>query len=272
MAFLKRTSGLRWIAIVGLTSLIASCSTISSQNSCVRNEASESRSPLYYYEEPFFEDDFNSGFFTRTLRVESQPEPTAANPHSWMFSLHGTTEKSKGRISFLFMKPWALSEQIGNTFSLSKWRRFFQSCNSQGNEPVLIIEEVLRDEEGKLVLVSVGGPIDSEGRMHTAPDLTPEIRVSWSDVGCQTGNNLEGVPYTGKSTIVGIQVEELGGTQNSVVVKPGERDSITIQNREYVLAVSYAWLPITSSGAICGETKWTLYQKGFFKQDESVYP
>lgn len=218
---------------------------------------------INFGEEPRFDADYDTGFVERELTVTgSRTIPRYGSEGSqWGTVLVGSTEKSELELVFHLPWPWRVSEQQGQLMQYRNWRRFSECLSSDGmNEAMIVAEDVLRDSEGRLLLLSATDvPVGADGLILLAPELSTELSAYWESIGCASQQPGDSLPLEPGA----IRMEFVDGS--SVRVAAGEQVEVVLAGDSYILAVATA--SSRSKDARCGSSVWALMRRDFLRED-----
>ncbi|MFH0903539.1 MAG: hypothetical protein V2A73_23160 [Pseudomonadota bacterium] len=192
----------------------------------------------------------------------------------WSDNFLGKTEENADA-KLIFSLPYDKDKDGDNTLFatigigdvlLLKWTLQVTSCLSGqdapgiAREPRTLNETELRSKEGELLLLYVeAAPLADNGVVLLEPTLTPEISVSWKNLGCPSTPNRSGTPSGEIPVEIRVSAKASG---EEAAATFGHRDSLTIGGSRYVLAVARAFVHEKADG--CGHTKWLLYREDLF--------
>jgi hypothetical protein len=164
----------------------------------------------------------------------------------------------RGGVSYSLTVPDVLADLKGRTVAWASHREPAGCPSSEGEEPVLLAADTLRDEKGRLLLLTVpSAPTVPGGDVLLPPGLVPELKVRWEDASCEVGRDA-------RTRGVRLRVEVQGG--RSVSASVGETVPLTLDGVRYEARVTSAR---TAASGRCGQAVFTVFREGLREQQSA---
>ncbi|MFP2906913.1 hypothetical protein ACLESD_18085 [Pyxidicoccus sp. 3LFB2] len=178
----------------------------------------------------------------------------------WASVLEYETGEVRGGVSYSLTVPDVLADLKGRTVAWVSHREPAGCLSSEGEEPVLLAADTLRDVQGKLLLLTVpSAPTEPGGDVLLPMGLVPELRVRWEDAGCEAGQGAR----TRGVRLRFQDAKSRGPTPRSVAASVGETVPLTLGGLRYEVRVARA--RVDTSGR-CGQAVFTLFRAGLREQ------
>ncbi|WP_164017487.1 hypothetical protein [Pyxidicoccus trucidator] len=174
----------------------------------------------------------------------------------WASVLEYETAEVRGGVSYSLTVPDVLADLKGRTVAWASHREPAGCLSSEGEEPVLLAVDTLRDEKGKMLLLTVpSAPTEPGGDVLLPAGLVPELRVRWEEAGCEAGQGA-------RTRGVRLRFEDArarGTAPRFVAASVGETVPLTLGGTRYEVRVVRA--RVDTSGR-CGQAVFTLFREG----------
>ncbi|QSQ22533.1 hypothetical protein JY651_46745 [Pyxidicoccus parkwayensis] len=190
----------------------------------------------------------------RRFTVARQLQGAYRYQDQWASVLEYETGAVKGGVSYSLTVPDVLADLKGRKVAWASHREPAGCLASDGEEPVLLAGDTLRDEKGRLLLLTVpSAPTTPDGDVLLPPGLAPELRVHWEDTGCEAGKGTR---------TRGVRLRFESGAA-SVPVSLGETVHLTLSGVRYEVRVARA---VADSAGRCGQAVFTVIREGLREQ------
>jgi hypothetical protein len=190
----------------------------------------------------------------RRFTVARQLQGAYRHQDQWASVLEYETDAGKGGVSYSLTVPDVLADLKGRKVAWVSHREPGGCPASEGEEPVLLAGDTLRDEKGRLLLLTVpSAPTTPEGEVLLPPGLVSELRVRWEDAGCEAGQGA-------RTRSVRLHFD---GGAASVSVSVGETVPLTLNGQRYEVRVARAVAEVSGR---CGQAVFTLFREGLREQ------
>ncbi|MBZ4416019.1 hypothetical protein [Myxococcus sp. RHSTA-1-4] len=196
----------------------------------------------------------------RRFTVARQLQGAYRYQDQWASVLEYESGPVCGGVSFSLTVPDVLADLRGRAVTWASHREPAGCLSSDGEEPVLLAGDTLRDGKGKLLLLTVpSGPTTPGGEVLLPPGLVPELRVQWEEAGCavEQGARTRGVRLRFEDA------RARNGASIPVVARVGETVPLTLNGTRYEVRVARA--RADTSGR-CGQAVFTLFREGLREQ------
>jgi hypothetical protein len=164
-----------------------------------------------------------------------------------------------GRMSLETASPWEARDSTGARL---RWSRFRAAARCGDGTAALLAEDVLRDAEGRLLLLTASVPLADHGKVPVIASLAPEIELEWQDIGCEERTDSEGYP----AVTVGL-LGKVEGQRWAAGLGAWTRFSLA--GRDYLATASLAE---RRTGRDCGAARLVLFEDGFFARGHDAVP
>ncbi len=154
-----------------------------------------------------------------------------------------------GELHLDLAAPWRAMDYSGSTL---RWTHFRQASACSDGTLATLGEDLLRDGQGTLLLLSASAPLTGGRIVPLVTELAPEVSLEWQDLGCGTHSSISGTART-----VGLVVWADGESWTAGL---GQRTSFTVGGATYWIAVALAERETTGD---CGALLATIYRDGF---------
>lgn len=192
----------------------------------------------------------------RRFTVARQLQGAYRYQDQWASVLEYETGTVKGGVSYSLTVPDVLADLKGRTVTWATHREPAGCLSSDGEEPVLLAGDTLRDERGRLLLLTVpSAPTTPEGEVLLPPGLVPELWVRWEDAGCE--------PVSGTR---GVRLRFEGARGTPVLASVGETVTLTSSGTRYEVRVARARAGVSGR---CGQAVFTVFREGLREQKSS---
>ncbi|MFP2929876.1 hypothetical protein ACLESO_32720, partial [Pyxidicoccus sp. 3LG] len=121
----------------------------------------------------------------RRFEVKRQLQGAYRYGDQWASVLEYEAGPVRGGVSYSLAVPGVLSDLTGRTVVWASHREPVGCASDEGEQPMLLAGDTLRDERGGLLLLTVpSAPTTPDGEVLLPPGLVSELRVRWEDAGC----------------------------------------------------------------------------------------
>jgi hypothetical protein len=196
----------------------------------------------------------------RRFTVARQLQGAYRHGDQWASVLEYETESVRGGVSYGLTVPDVLADLKGRTVTWASHRESAGCLSSDGEEPVLLAGDTLRDEKGRLLLLTVpSGPTTPGGDVLLPPGLVPELRVRWEEAGCTAGQGA-------RTRGVRLRLEDArarNGTSIPRAASVGETVPLTLGGVRYEVRVARARADVSGR---CGQAVFSLFREGLREQ------
>ena len=178
----------------------------------------------------------------------------------WASVLEYEADAVRGGVSYSLTVPDVLADLKGRTVTWASHREPAGCLSSDGKEPVLLAGDTLRDEKGRLLLLTVpSAPTTPGGDVLLPPGLVPELRVRWEEAGCAVGQGA-------RTRGVRLRFEDAraqGAAAVPVSASIGETVPLTLGGIRYEVRMARARADVAGR---CGQSVFTLFREGLREQ------
>ncbi|MCP3139587.1 hypothetical protein [Pyxidicoccus xibeiensis] len=199
----------------------------------------------------------------RRFKVARQLQGAYRHGDQWASVLEYEAGAVRGGVSYSLAVPAVLADLSGRTVTWTTHREPVGCASDEGEQPMLLAGDTLRDEQGGLLLLTVpSAPTTPEGEVLLPPGLVPELRVHWEDAGCA-------VEPASRSKSVRLRFADAGARGTSaapVSVSVGETRHLLLGGVRHEVRVARA--RAESSGR-CGQAVFTVSRAGLREQRRS---
>jgi hypothetical protein len=196
----------------------------------------------------------------RRFTVARQLQGAYRYEDRWASVLEYEAGAVRGGVSYSLTVPDVLADLRGRTVAWVSHREPAGCRSSDGEEPVLLSGDTLRDEKGRLLLLTVpSAPTTPGGEVLLPPGLVPELRVRWEDAGCQVGQGA-------RTRGVRLSVETVrnrGASSAPVSASVGETARLTLDGVRYEVRVAQVRADVSGH---CGQAVFALFREGLREQ------
>ena len=196
----------------------------------------------------------------RRFTVARQLQGAYRHEDRWASVLEYEKGAVRGGVSYSLTVPDVLADLKGRTVAWVSHREPAGCLSSDGEEPVLLSGDTLRDEKGRLLLLTVpSAPTTPGGEVLLPPGLVPELRVRWEDAGCVVGQGARprGVRLRFETA------RARSASSASVSASVGETVRLTLDGTRYEVRVAQARADVSGH---CGQAVFALFREGLREQ------
>ncbi|MFP2962284.1 hypothetical protein ACLEPN_32010 [Myxococcus sp. 1LA] len=197
----------------------------------------------------------------RRFTVARQLRGAYRHEDRWASVLEYDAGRVRGGVSYTFQVPDVLADLKGRVVQWTS-HRDSASCPTKedGEIPVLLSGDTLRDAQGRLLLLTVpNAPTTIAGDVLLPEGLVPELRVRWENDGCKLA---EGSHALGVRLHVS-DAKHAPGSAASVEVPVGEGARLTLDGVRYVVRVARANADMRGW---CGQAVFTVIREDLLEQ------
>ncbi len=192
----------------------------------------------------------------RRFTVARQLQGAYRHQDQWASVLEYEMGRVRGGVSYSLTVPDVLADLKGRTVTWVSHREPAGCLSSDGEEPVLLAGDTLRDEKGRLLLLTVpSAPTTPGGEVLLPAGLVPELRVYWEETGCAAGQGA-------RTRGVRLRLED-AKTRGALSARVGETVPLTLNGIRYEVRVARARADISGH---CGQAVFTLFREGMREQ------
>ncbi|MFY1831798.1 hypothetical protein ACN47A_38140 [Myxococcus fulvus] len=190
----------------------------------------------------------------RRFQVARQLRGAYRHADQWASVLEYATGEVRGGVSYGLTVPDVLADLTGRTVVWASHREPASCLSSDGEQPALLAGDTLRDEQGRLLLLTVpSAPTTPDGEVLLPPGLVPELKVHWELADCEAkqgertrGARLRFEAPQGRDTV-------------PVTVSVGETKQLLLKGLRYEVRVARARADVSDR---CGQAVFTLFREG----------
>lgn len=196
----------------------------------------------------------------RRFTVARQLQGAYRHQDQWASVLEYETGAVRGGVSYSLTVPDVLADLKGRTVTWASHREPAGCMSSDGEEPVLLAGDTLRDEKGKLLLLTVpSAPTTPGGDVLLPPGLVAELRVRWEEAGCAVGQGAR----TRGARLRFEDAKAQGAAAAPVSASVGETVPLTLDGIHYEVRVARARADVAGR---CGHAVFMLVREGLREQ------
>jgi hypothetical protein len=199
----------------------------------------------------------------RRFTVARQLQGAYRYQDQWASVLEYETGTVRGGVSYSLTVPDVLADLKGRTVAWVSHREPAGCVSSDGEEPVLLAGDTLRDEKGRLLLLTVpSAPTTPGGEVLLPAGLVPELKVRWEDAGCEVGQGA-------RTMGVRLRFEDArarGPSSVQVSASVGATVPLLLNGLRYEVRVARARADVAGH---CGQAVFALIREGLREQRRS---
>ncbi|QDE86192.1 hypothetical protein BHS07_34245 [Myxococcus xanthus] len=199
----------------------------------------------------------------RRFTVARQLRGAYRHQDRWASVLEYEAGPVRGGVSYSLQVPDVLSDLTGQVVQWTSHREP-ASCPTKedGELPVLLSGDTLRDAEGRLLLLTVpNAPTTIAGDVLLPPGLVPELNFRWEDAGCTLADGTHALDVQLRVT----HASRSQGPGTTVTAEVGQPARLTLDGVRYVVRVARATADVQG---LCGQAVFTLVREGLLEQGQ----
>lgn len=200
----------------------------------------------------------------RRFTVARQLRGAYRHQDRWASVLEYEAGPVRGGVSYSLQVPDVLADLTGQVVQWTSHREP-ASCptKEEGELPVLLSGDTLRDAEGRLLLLTVpSAPTTVAGDVLLPPGLVPELSFRWEDAGCPLADGTHALDVQLRVT----HANRSQGPGTTVTTEVGQSARLTLDGVRYVVRVARATADMQGR---CGQAVFTLVREGLLEQRQS---
>ncbi|MCK8500642.1 MULTISPECIES: hypothetical protein [Myxococcus] len=190
----------------------------------------------------------------RQFQVARQLRGAYRHADQWASVLQYAKGEVHGGVSYGLTVPEVLADLTGRILTWASHREPASCLSGDGDQPALLAGDTLRDEQGRLLLLTVpSAPTTPDGEVLLPPGLVPELKVHWELAGCEAkpGERTRGAR---------LRFEGPRGRDSApVTVSVGETKQLLLKGLRYEVRVARARADASDR---CGQAVFTLFREG----------
>ncbi|GEL74511.1 hypothetical protein [Myxococcus virescens] len=199
----------------------------------------------------------------RRFTVARQLRGAYRHQDRWASVLEYEAGPVRGGVSYGLQVPDMLADLTGQVVQWTSHREP-ASCPTKedGEVPVLLSGDTLRDAEGRLLLLTVpSAPTTIAGDVLLPPGLVPELGFQWEDAGCTLADGTHALDVQLRVT----HANRSQGPGTTVTAEVGQPAPLTLDGVRYVVRVARATADMQGR---CGQAVFTLTREDLLEQGQ----
>lgn len=199
----------------------------------------------------------------RRFTIARQLRGAYRHEDRWASVLEYEDGPVRGGVSYSLQVPDVLLDLTGQVVQWTSHREP-ASCPTKedGEYPVLLSGDTLRDAEGRLLLLTVpSAPTTIAGDVLLPAGLVPELGFRWEDAGCTLADGTHALDVQLQVT----HANREAGPRTTVSAEVGQPARLTLDGVRYVVRVARATADMQGR---CGQAVFTLSREGLLEQGQ----
>ncbi|ATB50746.1 hypothetical protein [Corallococcus macrosporus] len=197
----------------------------------------------------------------RRFTIARQLRGAYRHEDRWASVLEYDAGRVRGGVSYTLQVPDVLADLEGRVVQWTSHRESAPCPTKEDGElPVLLSGDTLRDAQGRLLLLTVpNAPTTTAGDVLLPEGLVPELRVRWEDAGCELA---EGSHELGAQLQVRA-AKHTPGPGSLVAAPVGAPARLTLDGVRYVVRVARATADMRGR---CGQAVFSVMREDLLEQ------